>query len=75
MDAIINFFKSIGEVITSCISLVWTLLEDLVQIILMLANFLAQIPGLLSWLPPDIGVILFATITVVVIYKITGREG
>lgn len=75
MDAIINFFKSIGEVITSCFDLLWTFINDLIQIIMMLAKFLGQIPSFISWMPDPLPTILFSVFTVVVVYKIAGREG
>lgn len=75
MDAIINFFKSIGDVITSCIDLLWSFIQDLIQIILLLAKFLGQIPGFISWLPEPIPFLLLSMFTIVVVYKIAGREG
>lgn len=75
MDAIVNFFKSIGAVITSCIDLLWTFIQDIIQIILMLSKFLGQITGFLSWLPDPLPFLLLSTFTIVVIYKIAGREG
>lgn len=75
MDAIINFFKSIGHVITSCIELVWTFIEDIIQIVLMLSKFLGQLPEFFSWVPDSVQFMLFSIFSIVVLYKISGREG
>ena len=75
MDAIINFFSSIGEVITSIFSLVWSFIQDLVQIILMLSKFLVEIPGFIAWLPDPLPFLLLSIFTIAVVYKIAGREG
>ncbi len=75
MDAIINFFKSIGDTIYSCIELVWSFIQDIIQIIMMLSKFLREIPGFLSWLPDPLPFLVFSVITIAVIYKIAGREG
>lgn len=75
MDAIINFFSSIGEVITSIFSLVWSFIQDLVQIILMLSKFLYEIFGFTSWLPDPLPFLLRSIFIIAVVYKIAGREG
>lgn len=75
MDAIINFFAGIGEVIVTVIDFVIGLFEDLIYVIQLTAKFLGQIPSYFSWLPAELLAILISIFAIVVIYKIMGREG
>lgn len=75
MDAIIEFFKGIGTAITSIIDFVIGLFEDLVYMIKLLGQVVLNIPNYFSWLPAEILALIVVLISVVVIYKILGREG
>lgn len=75
MDAIINFFQSFGNVISSIFDIVWTFLSDILTIAELLARFLGQIPSFFSWLPSSVVTLLVSIFAVVVLYKIAGREG
>ena len=70
-----DFLRGIGEAILSVIDFIISLFKDLVYMIQMLADVVVNIPNYFSWLPGEILAILVALISVVVIYKILGREG
>lgn len=75
MDAILNFFKSIADGLTAILELVIGLVSDIVYIVKLSGAFLSRIPSLFSWLPPEIVSLIVLLITIVVLYKILGREG
>lgn len=75
MTAVINFFEGIGDVILALVDFIVSFFSDLVWIIQTLLWALTQIPSLLSWIPAPIQAVLLVTFSVVVIYKIMGREG
>lgn len=75
LDVMKNFFLSIGSVITGLVDFVIGFIGDIVYIVKLCGSFLAKIPGLFSWLPAEVLTILLITFSVVVIYKIMGREG
>lgn len=70
-----DFLRGIGEAILSVIDFIISLFKDLVYMIQMLADVVVNIPTYFSWLPGEILAVLIALISVVVIYKILGREG
>lgn len=70
-----NFFLSIGSVITGLVDFVIGFIEDIVYVVKLCASFVAKIPSLFSWLPAEVLAIVVITFSVVVIYKIMGREG
>ena len=75
MNAIINFFEGIGDVILAVVQFVISFFSDIVWIINTLVWAVGQIPSLLAWIPGPIQAIILVTFSVVVIYKIMGREG
>lgn len=75
MDALLQFFKGIGNAITSVIDFVIGFFQDLVYLIQLTGRFLAQIPNYFSWLPAGAITLLIVLFSIVVVYKILGREG
>lgn len=75
MNALLNFIKGIGNAIVSVIDFVMGLFEDLVYMIKLLGQVILNIPNYFSWLPSQVLSLIVIIITVVVIYKILGREG
>lgn len=75
MDALISFFEGIGNAIVSAFNFVVSLVSDIVYMIQLTGKFLAQIPSYFSWIPAEITALLVVLFSVVVIYKILGREG
>lgn len=75
MSAIIDFFSSIADGISAVFDFLIGIVKDLVYIVKLTAKFLASIPSYFSWLPGEVFAILAIILSVVVIYKILGREG
>lgn len=75
MQAIIDFFAQIGSIISTVIDFVIKLFADLISMITLLGNFLAALPSYFSWLPGAVVSSLLVIFSIVVIYKILGREG
>lgn len=75
LDAI---FKAIQDVV-SFINSAWLFLknawDEIVMLVTMLKDFLAQIPSLIGFLPVSIASLIVLGFGVVVLYKILGREG
>ena len=75
MNDIINFLKSITDAITTAINFLVDFLGDLVYIIKVVGQTVLEIPSYFGWLPTAGINILVTLFGIVVIYKITGREG
>lgn len=75
LETIKNFFLGLSNVITSLIDFVIGFVEDIVYVVKLCASFVAKIPSLFSWLPSGVLAMIVLTFSVVVIYKIMGREG
>lgn len=75
MGAIIDFIKSIADGVLTLIDFVVSFVGDIVYIVQLTGQYLAQIPSYFAWLPPELLTILVTIFAIVVIYKVTGREG
>lgn len=75
MDSVISFFQGIGNAITSAFDFVVSLVSDIVYLIQLTGKFLGQLPAYFSWMPAEISTLLLVLFTIVVLYKILGREG
>lgn len=75
MRTVIQFLKNIGKIITTVIDFVISFFKDLVYVIELTGKFLSELPSYFSWLPEELLAILLVIFSIVVIYKILGREG
>lgn len=75
LKALVEFIKGIAEAVTAAIDFLFGIIEDLVYMVKLLSEFILQIPVFLSWLPPAIVTIFVTIFSIVVIYKVIGREG
>ena len=75
MSAIIDFIQAIADGILTLIDFVVSFVGDIVYIVQLTAQYLAQIPSYFAWLPQELLTILVTIFAIVVIYKVTGREG
>lgn len=66
--AIGNFFKTI-------IDFVIAFFQDLVYMVKLVSQTVAELPEYFEWLPGSLVALIIAIFGVVVIYKILGREG
>lgn len=74
MGAITNFIQGIADGLLAIVDFVGGLIEDVLYIVQITAEFVAQIPDYLSFLPPELIALITTIFAVVVIYKILGRE-
>lgn len=75
LSVVKDFFLGVSGVITGLVDFVVGFIEDIVYVVKLCTSFVAKIPKLFSWLPaPVLGVVVLI-FSVVVIYKIMGREG
>lgn len=75
MDGLLAFFQGIGDTISSVVSFVISFFEDVVYIVQLTGKMLAQIPSYFSWIPAEFLALIITIFSIIVIYKITGREG
>ena len=75
MQAIIDFFNTVGSVISTVINFVVKMFSDLVMMLQLLAKFIVNIPSYFGWLPSAVVAVIVSIFSIVVIYKILGREG
>lgn len=71
----LDYIKGIADAVISVVNFIVNLFKDLVYMIELLVNVVGNIPSYFSWLPAELLLIIVALISVVVIYKILGREG
>lgn len=70
-DMLVNFF----EVIMSLVDFVIGFVEDIVYVVKLCGKFVPKIPDYFSWLPTEVLALIVTAFSVVVIYKVLGREG
>lgn len=70
IEAVKNFFTFIGKII----QLVIELAKDLVYTIDMMTSIGASADGWLSFFPPAVTAVFIGGISIIVIYKIIGRD-
>ena len=75
MQTLLDFFAGIGNSITAAFDFVISFFQDLIYMIKLLARIVTSIPSYFTWLPSSIFAVLSVIISLVVIYKILGREG
>lgn len=69
-NAMINFFNLVGSLIDFVIGIV----KDLIYVIGLMGKMISRIPNYIGWLPSSAIALVTLTFTIVVIYKILGRE-
>lgn len=74
MQAIINFFTGLADIISSVIDFVIDFFKDLVYVIGLLGTFVVSIPTYFTWLPGAAVALLVTTFSIVVIYMILNRK-
>lgn len=75
LETIKNVFLSFSNIVSSLVDFVVGFIEDIVYVVKLCASFVAKIPLLFSWLPAPALAIIIIIFSVVVIYKVMGREG
>ena len=75
MKEVLAFLKTIVDAISTVIDFIVDFLSDILYIIELVGKTVLEIPNYFGWLPTAAVGILVTVFGVVVIYKITGREG
>lgn len=75
MQVIIDFFKGFADLVDSLVDFVIGIVNDLVYVVQLLGQVLVKLPTFFSWLPTEIWATIAIAFSIVVIYKILGREG
>lgn len=75
MGAIVDFFIAISEPVLVLIDWVTGFIADIAYMIAMLHAFMSYIPSFFAWLPASISVFIITAFTIVIVYKVIGREG
>ena len=75
MQAVIDFFVGITDVVTSLIDFVVSFVQDIVYVIQLTGAFVLKIPLIFSFMPSEVLGVIVLMFGVVVVYKVLGREG
>lgn len=74
MAGLVNIITGIFDVIKSIVDFVISFFEDIVFVVKSLGQFLAKAGTMFSFLPPAVLAIFIVGLSVVVIYKVVGRD-
>ena len=74
LSSIVEILKSIGDFFSSVVSFITKLFSDLVYVVQLIGETVAEIPDYLSWLPSGVVASLIVLFSIVVIYKVLGRD-
>lgn len=75
LSIIKDFVVGIGDALMTGWDFLIGLIEDIVYVIDITGKALSHIPDIFSWLPLPLVGLIVVIIGVVVVYKVTGREG
>lgn len=75
MGALTDFLLGIGEGLLAVVTFVIDFFKDIAYLVKLTGEFVLQIPNYLSWLPAEVLALLVTVFTIVVLYKVLGREG
>lgn len=75
MQAILDFFVGLFDLVTSLVTFVIDFIGDIVYVVQLTATFVGNIPTYFAWLPSAYVSVIVSIFAVVVIYKVLGREG
>lgn len=70
-----DYIVGIGELFVSLYHFVLDFFSDIVYVVKLTAQFVANIPNYFRWLPAPVLALIVSIFAVVVIYKVLGREG
>lgn len=74
LQGIFNLIKGLVEFVSTVVGFVFKLIEDLVYVVGLLTETGPKLVSYLSFLPAQVLSIFAACLTVIVIYKIVGRD-
>lgn len=71
IDLFVNFFETVGNIISFLIDSV----ADLIYVVTAALSYVAQLPTYFFWLPGETLGVFGACISVLIILRIAGRDG
>lgn len=74
MQAIINIITGFFDIVKSVVDFVISFFADVVYIVKTLGQFIVKAPLLFGFLPPAVLGIFVVGLSVVIIYKVVGRD-
>lgn len=74
-DALIGFFETFISMFTSLFNMAISLFSDIAYVVQLTGKFVVNVPNYFGWLPSECTVIITLIFSIVVLYKILGREG
>lgn len=75
MGALTDFLLGIGEGLLAVVTFVIDFFKDIAYLIKLTGEFVLKVPDYLSWLPAEVLALIVSIFTIVVLYKVLGREG
>lgn len=75
MGALTDFLLGIGEGLLAVVTFVIDFFKDIAYLVKLTGEFVLKVPTYLSWLPAEVLALVVAIFTIVVLYKVLGREG
>ena len=75
MSQIVNFFKQLIDLTIGLTKFLINLVMDLVTVIQLLLESITKLPTILGFLPSTALALVMACFSIVIIYKVLGREG
>lgn len=75
MAGLFDFIAGIGTAISALFNFVVSLIQDIVYMVQLTGKFVAQLPQFFTWLPDAVQILIGITFSIVVVYKVIGREG
>lgn len=70
-----DILVSIGDFLATLGQIVLTFIEDIVYIVKLTGAILLRVPMYFSWMPSEAVILIGILFSIVVIYKVLGREG
>lgn len=75
LQSIWEAIQGIWDTIVSIVEFVIDFIKDLIYVIQLVGESVLKIPEYIGWLPTSLVTIIILIFSIVVIYKILGREG
>lgn len=70
-----EFLTNIGNFFSTLWDFVINFFKEIVYIVKLLGSVITNIPSYFTWLPGSVLALIILAVAIVVIYKVTGREG
>lgn len=75
MQALSDILVAIGQFLVTIYDIISSFISDIVYVVKLTAVFLIEVPQYFAWMPSEAVVLLGTIFSIVVVYKIIGREG